>query len=171
MAKKVTHHRTVHHSRTVEDEPEDTNEESEQEAMPEQQTEQQAEQQAEPQSADQPVVTPFAAPTGTGTSTGTTSLTMSAVTGTIPIGATMTGAGVPANTIIVSQTSGTTGGNGVYVTNNATTLTAVALTFMSPAGPVKTGNVGIDKAGNIWYLGTSGWYFLATTTLPMPADL
>jgi hypothetical protein len=156
MAKKVTHHRTVHHSRTVEDEPEDNNEEQEQEAMP------------EPQAADQPVVTPFAVPGGTGNSTGTTSLTMSAVTGTIQLGATVLGTGVPANTVIVSQTSGTTGGNGVYVTNNATTLTAVALTFMSPVGGVRTERVGIDQAGNLWYLGISGWYYLATTTLPVP---
>jgi hypothetical protein len=67
--------------------------------------------------------------TATGNSTGTTSLTISNVAGgSIYVGSVITGTGVPANTHIVSQTSGTTGGNGVYVTNNATTLTNVALT-------------------------------------------
>jgi phage tail sheath gpL-like len=66
---------------------------------------------------------------GTGNSTGTTDLTVSASTGTIAIGADVTGAGVPANTKIASQTSGMIGGDGVYVTNNATTLSAATLTF------------------------------------------
>ena len=159
---KKPHHREVHRTdrHTVEDDPEDNNTE---ESMPEQEP--------TPTSTDEPGVTPLAVTptaTGTGTSTGTTSLTMSAVTGTIPLGSTITGTGVPANTIIVSQTSGTTGGAGVYVTNNATTLTSAALSFMSPSGPVKTGTVGIDKAGNVWYLGVSGWYYLTTVTLPLP---
>jgi len=164
---KKPHHREVHRAgrHSVEDEPNDNNNNNTEESMPEQ------EPTPTPTPTDAPEVTPLAVtPTGTGTgnSTGTTSLTMSAVTGTIPIGSTVTGAGVPANTIIISQTSGTTGSNGVYVTNNATTLTGAALSFMSPSGPVKTGTLGIDKAGNVWYLGVSGWYYLTTVTLPLP---
>jgi hypothetical protein len=69
--------------------------------------------------------------TGTGTSTGTTSLTVSAVTNTIVTGAAVGGAGVPCT--ITGQTSGTTGGAGVYTTSVATTVTAGALTFTPPA--------------------------------------
>jgi hypothetical protein len=60
-----------------------------------------------------------------------TNLTTTAVTGLISIGDTVTGTGVPANTTILSQTSGTTGGAGVYVTSNATTATAAACTTAS----------------------------------------
>lgn len=63
----------------------------------------------------------------TGTGSGT-SLTTSAVTGVIGIGDIVAGTGVPANTTIVSQTSGTPGGAGVYVTSNATTSAGAALT-------------------------------------------
>lgn len=63
----------------------------------------------------------------TGTGSGA-NLTASAVTGTIAVGQTIHGTGVPANTTISSQTSGTPGGAGVYVTNNATTSSANALT-------------------------------------------
>ena len=62
----------------------------------------------------------------TGTGSGT-NLTASAVTGTIGIGDTITGTGVPANTTIVSQTSGTAGGAGVYVTSNSTTSSGASL--------------------------------------------
>src|SRR5262245_40082935 len=72
--------------------------------------------------------------TGTGTSTGTTSLTVSTVTGTISMGAMVTGTGVPNATVITGQTSGTTGGAGVYTTNVPTTLSSIALTF-TPAAP------------------------------------
>jgi phage tail sheath gpL-like len=83
--------------------------------------------------------------TGTGTSSASTNLTVSAATGTIGIGSTVGGVGVPANTKIVSQTSGTPGGNGVYVTNNVTTLAGVALTFQIPAGAANflSGGVGV----------------------------
>lgn len=64
--------------------------------------------------------------TFTGTGSGT-NLTASAVTGSIGIGDTVVGTGVPANTTIVSQTSGPAGGAGVYVTNNATTSSGNAL--------------------------------------------
>lgn len=66
----------------------------------------------------------------TGSGTGT-NLTLSATTGLVSIGDKVTGTGVPANTTIVSQTSGTTGGNGVYVTSNATTASSASLTISS----------------------------------------
>ena len=65
--------------------------------------------------------------TFTGTGSGT-NLTASAVTGVISIGDTILGTGVPGGTKILSQTSGTPGGAGVYVTNNATTSSSNALT-------------------------------------------
>lgn len=57
-----------------------------------------------------------------------TSLTTSAVTGLISIGDTIAGTGIPAGTVILSQTSGTTGGAGVYVTSVATTIAAATAT-------------------------------------------
>jgi hypothetical protein len=65
--------------------------------------------------------------TFTGTGSGT-NLTVSAVTGFISVGQLIVGTGVPANTTIVSQTSGPAGGAGVYVTSNATTSIGAALT-------------------------------------------
>jgi hypothetical protein len=65
------------------------------------------------------------------TATGSgTNLTVSALVagGIIKVGDLVTGTGVPAGTKIVSQTSGTTGGNGVYVTSVATTSIAASLT-------------------------------------------
>lgn len=63
------------------------------------------------------------------TATGSgTDLTASAVTGLISIGDEISGTGVPAGTTIVSQTSGTTGGAGVYVTSVATTASAATVT-------------------------------------------
>lgn len=57
-----------------------------------------------------------------------TNLTVSAVTGVLSIGETLSGTGIPAGTTIVSQTSGTTGGAGVYVTSQATTISAATAT-------------------------------------------
>lgn len=65
--------------------------------------------------------------TFTGTGSGT-NLTASAVTGTIRVGDVIFGTGVPAGTTIVSQTSGTPGGAGVYVTSLATTSAGDAIT-------------------------------------------
>jgi hypothetical protein len=76
--------------------------------------------------------------TGTGTASGAT-LTMTAVTGTIAIGAQVSGLGVPAGTTILNQTSGTTGGAGVYTTDQATTASAAPLAFTPPAAAVTTG--------------------------------
>lgn len=55
-------------------------------------------------------------------------LTVTSVTGLISIGDTISGTGVPSGTTIVSQTSGTTGGAGVYVTSVATTASAATVT-------------------------------------------
>ena len=65
--------------------------------------------------------------TSTGTASGT-ALTLSSLTGVVSIGDTVSGTGVPAGTTIVSQTSGTTGAAGVYVTSQATTASAATIT-------------------------------------------
>lgn len=78
--------------------------------------------------------------TASGTSTGTTSITLSGVVGRIKLPSTITGSGVPANTYLVSQTSGTPGGNGVYVTSAATTLANITLSL--------TGTIPIEPDGN-----------------------
>ena len=65
--------------------------------------------------------------TFTGSGSGT-NLTTSAVTGLISVGDTVTGSGVGASVTILSQTSGTTGGAGVYVTSAATTATGTCTT-------------------------------------------
>ena len=65
--------------------------------------------------------------TFTGTGAGT-NLTVTGVSGFISPGNVISGAGVPANTTIVSQSSGPPGGAGVYVTSNPTTSAAAALT-------------------------------------------
>ena len=77
---------------------------------------------------------PGPAATGTGSASGT-SLTVSAVTGTIVTGATITGGGVPVAppaTTVLGQISGTPGGAGVYLTSQSTTATSAALTFTPP---------------------------------------
>ncbi len=73
--------------------------------------------------------------TFTGNGSGT-NLTVSGITGIIHPGTATTalllsGSGIPTNTYIVSQTSGTPGGNGVYVTNNATTASSASCTCTS----------------------------------------
>ena len=80
-----------------------------------------------------PAPLPTASGNATASGTPATTLTVSAVTGgNIVVNATVAGPGVPTGTTIVSQTSGTTGGNGVYVTSQATTATSAALTFTPP---------------------------------------
>jgi hypothetical protein len=72
--------------------------------------------------------------TATGNSTGTTSLALTNVSGAVLLGATVTGGGLPvAGVTIVSQQSGTAGGNGTYITSAVTTVTNGALTI-SPSG-------------------------------------
>lgn len=63
----------------------------------------------------------------TGTGAGT-ALTTTSVTGIIKVGDGVAGTGVPAGTTIISQTSGTAGGAGVYVTSQATTSSSASLT-------------------------------------------
>ena len=58
--------------------------------------------------------------TFTGSGSGT-NLTVSAVTGNLLVGQVLVGTGIPGGTTILSQTSGTTGGAGVYVTSGSTT--------------------------------------------------
>jgi hypothetical protein len=72
--------------------------------------------------------------TATGTATGT-ALAVTAVTGTIVVNARISGPGVPANTIVVNQISGTTGAAGSYTTNQATTASTAALAFTPPPPP------------------------------------
>jgi hypothetical protein len=73
--------------------------------------------------------------TGTGTGNGTV-LTVSGLTGSIAIGAKVAGAGVPPGTTIISQSSGTTGGAGNYITSQPTTAAAAPLAFTPvPAAP------------------------------------
>jgi hypothetical protein len=63
------------------------------------------------------------------TATGSgTNLTVSSVFGVITVGDTISGTGIPAGTTITGQTSGTTGGAGVYTTSVATTASAAAVT-------------------------------------------
>lgn len=62
----------------------------------------------------------------TGVGSGTT-LTASAVTGTICVGATVTGTGIPAGTIIVAQLTGLAGGAGNYQTSAATTVSGATV--------------------------------------------
>lgn len=82
----------------------------------------------------QAVVTASSGATATGTGTGT-SLVLTASAGTIHPGslqsALVTGTGVPGSTYIISQSSGTTGGNGTYLTNNATTISGTTATITS----------------------------------------
>lgn len=61
----------------------------------------------------------------TGSQTGT-NLTTTSVTGLISVGDTVTGTGVAADTTIVSQTSGTPGGAGVYVTSVSGTASSAS---------------------------------------------
>ena len=81
-----------------------------------------------------PAGQPGATATGTGTGVGT-QLTVSAVTGNIYVGATVSGTGIPTGTKLINQVSGTPGGAGVYTTSQATSVSAAALTFTTPAGP------------------------------------
>lgn len=76
---------------------------------------------------------PTSAPTGTGTASNSTSLTVAAAAGgAIVNGATIMGGTVPTGTTILGQISGTTGGNGVYLTSAALNLSSVPLTFKPP---------------------------------------
>lgn len=125
----------------------------------------------------------------TGTGSGT-NLTTTSVSGIIKTGDTVTGTGVPAGTTIVSQTSGTTGGAGVYVTSGATTSSGASLTSggIPPGatsvyleaetagvryrddGGAPTGSIGmiIASGGAIYYVGpASALRFILQTGSPL----
>jgi hypothetical protein len=78
-----------------------------------------------------------------GTGSGT-NLTVTVIDGALHPGDTVTGTGIPADTTIVSQTSGTTGGDGVYVTNNSTNA---ALNIYQP---------GVAAGSNLWLYAYKG---------------
>lgn len=86
--------------------------------------------------------------TFTGTGSGT-NLTTTAVSGVISAGDVITGTGITGTVTIVSQTSGITGGAGVYVTSAATTSTAAAIVGTSnqlQATAVISGTLAIGQA-------------------------
>lgn len=84
------------------------------------------------------------------TATGSgTNLTVSAVTGLITAGETLgTTAGITAGTTIVSQTSGTPGGAGVYVTSAATTIAAATATSFGITLNVTAVGSGVLEVGD-----------------------
>lgn len=68
------------------------------------------------------------------TSTGTaavddTQITITSVTGLISVGDIVSGTGITAGTVVVSQVSGTTGGAGVYQLDKSNTASAATITF------------------------------------------
>jgi hypothetical protein len=114
------------------------------------------------------------------TATGSgTNLTVTSVTGIILVGdVVVSGSGIPAGTKIVSQTSGTTGGAGVYVTSVATTISSGAATFGGiPVGATQAYLVGetanirwrddggapTAAVGSIIYFGPGGSLYYAGT--------
>lgn len=66
--------------------------------------------------------------TGTVVATNPNQITISAVTGVLSVGDTITGVGIPANTAITAQISGTAGAAGVYQVSNQITASAVTIT-------------------------------------------
>lgn len=86
----------------------------------------------------------------TGTSSGTT-LTTTGTTGLISVGDAVAGPGVTSGTSIVSQTSGTPGGNGVYVTSQITTASGVPLTTTSAVLDVTAVDTGVVAAGQVLF--------------------
>lgn len=78
-----------------------------------------------------------------------TNLTVSAVTGKITVGETLgTTAGIAAGTTVVSQTSGTPGGAGVYVTSAATTISAATATSFGNVLNVSAVGSGVLHVGD-----------------------
>lgn len=81
----------------------------------------------------------------------TTNLTVTLLTaGTLSAGTVISGAGVTAGTTIVSQTSGTTGGNGVYVVSASQTVSPAVLMTGRNASVFTTnasGKANVDEIG------------------------
>lgn len=94
-----------------------------------------------------------ASPQSAFTATGSgTNLTVSSVINTLVVGSDIFGTGIPANTYIVSQTSGTTGGAGVYVTSNSTTASAASCTGISRQHCFALqATIGGSGDGGMWY--------------------
>lgn len=95
-----------------------------------------------------PVTPPVA--NGQGSASGSTSLTVSGVTNSILLNSTVAGPGVPSGVTIISQLSGTPGGDGVYRTSAPLTLSSVALTFthapFNQANEQQGGTIGIPQS-------------------------
>lgn len=117
------------------------------------------------------------------TSTGSavsTALTLTSLTGLVSIGDTVAGVGIPDGTTIVSQTSGTTGLAGVYVTSQATTASTATITTYGTtlnvtavgSGAVAVGDPisgsGVPSGAVISALGT-GTGLTGTYTISLPA--
>ena len=86
------------------------------------------------------------AATATGNASNSTSLTVTAqAVALIAVGSTVNGVGVPTGTKVLGQISGTAGSNGVYLLNQAVSLTNIALTFTPPA-PATTWPLPSDPA-------------------------
>jgi hypothetical protein len=94
------------------------------------------------------VVTASAGAAFTATGSGV-NLTTSAVTGVIHVGDIVAGTGVPAGTWIVSQTSGSAGAAGVYVTSQATTSSGDSLTTTSTVLDVTAEASGTLQTGDV----------------------
>jgi hypothetical protein len=121
----------------------------------------------------------IASATGSGTNLTVTTLT----SGVIKVGdVAVSGVGIPAGTTIVSQTSGTPGGTGVYVTSVATTISAAAATFggippnataayvVAEVAPVRfrdDGAAPTAAVGNLLNFGAGGAFFYAGTLSAM----
>jgi len=76
--------------------------------------------------------------TGTGSSSPNpgTSVTMSNVVGSILIGATVTGTGLPTGVTVTAQTAGTISGNGTYTVSAPISAVGLTLTFTPGGGAV-----------------------------------
>jgi hypothetical protein len=113
-------------------------------------------------------VSAIADATFTGTGSGV-NLTVTAVTGTIYPGYALSGTGVTAGTTIVSQTSGTVGGAGIYVTSQATTSSSNSLTAIGVLAPgqfvygvgVASGSIIVSQLSGS--TGSTGTYKLAVS--------
>lgn len=94
-------------------------------------------------------------------STAATVLTVTATAGVLAIGQVITGAGVPANTIIVGFISGT-GGTGTYTTNTTSTVGSESMTATSSAPAVGT-SVAV-YASRVWIANNRTVSFTAPNT-------
>jgi hypothetical protein len=85
--------------------------------------------------------------TATASGTPATTLTVSAVTGLVSVGDTISGTGVSGTTTIASFVSGTPGGAGVYTTSIATTCSAASITSSSNVLDVTASTSGVIAVG------------------------